>query len=90
MYQENILLLGPDLPSPGPWRAYGDYHTATVQVTGIGTGGVTLEVSNDRNEVTNISQLGDPIAANGIFKIDTGARWIRATGAGTVRLQAQA
>jgi hypothetical protein len=89
MFLENILLLGSGLSNPGPWRAFADYQEATLQVTGY-VSSVQIEVSNDRDVITNISAHSDPITANGIYKIETGARWIRATGVATVRMSARA
>lgn len=79
MWTDQIALLGAGLGSPGPWRAFADYTDPVVVVSN--SAGVTLEVSNDRLEITNIEQLVAALA-DGAHQLEPGYRWIRATGDG--------
>lgn len=72
--QQNIDLIA-GTEGAGPWRAFGDFFQATVQVVGADAS-IQLEASNDPLEITNIADWGEPLT-EGIHKIECGPRWIR-------------
>lgn len=88
MRTENISLLSAAGPTPGPWRAFGDWDKATVQVSGY-VSSIQLQVSNDKLDITNVTNHQAAIVANGVYDVATGYRWIRATGVGNVQLNAR-
>lgn len=72
------LLDGVVATGPGPWRMAAGIQSPTIQVSGITTATIQVEVSNDKGDPTNVDQDGANITADGVQTITAGYRWVRA------------